>query len=233
VISVLFEASREGLPVGEIKARLATDRSNARRAIRTLVSRGKVEQFESGGERRLRLAPQYYRLLFIRKALAMTPTEVCKTGQKTARRDGYRVEVEAKAAARAAARAEEQRRVEAEIAAGRGWIRYERPFARRHRRGPVQDRILHVLWRYSCPSLDEGLSVRALKAVLGGDRSNQRRAIRTMLERGELEEREDGERVRLAGHTVIWFLVLSSPEVGQLDEEQVRAVLSNAGEVVA
>jgi hypothetical protein len=100
------------------------------------------------------------------------------------------------------AREEERRRLEAEATEGPKRVGYEHRFVRRRFPGPTQERVLYVLWEYAEP-LDEGLPVTVVKAIVGGDRSNTRRAIRTLLLRGQLDESEDGERLRLSYYTAV------------------------------
>jgi len=44
-----------GIPLTELKRRISSDRSNARRAIRNLMERGMVEEIREEGERRVKL----------------------------------------------------------------------------------------------------------------------------------------------------------------------------------
>lgn len=111
------------------------------------------------------------------------------------------------------------------MAKGPRWIGYERRFVRRRPPGPTQTRILSVLWEYADP-LDGGLPVTAVKAIVGGNRSNTRRAIRTLLLRGQIDESEDGDRIRLSYANARWFswflpLIPEDP----IDDRHVRTVL--------
>jgi hypothetical protein len=82
-----------------------------------------------------------------------------------------------------------------------------------------------VLWKYADP-VDEGLPVGAVKSIVGGDRSNTRRAIRTLLRRGELEEFEDGKRVRLSRSAAFRFSSNSPPTLEDPpDEERAAKIL--------
>jgi hypothetical protein len=130
------------------------------------------------------------------------------------------------------AREEERRRQEAEEAAsssspavGPSRDGHEHGSGRRRPQGPTQNRVVYVLWKYAEP-VDEGLPVSTLKAIVGGDRSNTRRAIRTLLLSGELEESEDGERVRLSRSAVSRFSSLSPPTLEDpLDDERAAKIL--------
>jgi hypothetical protein len=73
--------------------------------------------------------------------------------------------------------------------------------------------------------VDEGLPVSTLKAIVGGDRSNTRRTIRTLLLSGELEETGDGERVRLSHSAVSRFSSLPPTLENLLDDERSAKVL--------
>ncbi len=57
-------------------------------------------------------------------------------------------------------------------------------------------RVPEALQESSEPK-ESGLPVTAVKELVGADRSNARRAIRTLLMRGLIEESEDGRRIRL------------------------------------
>ena len=76
-----------------------------------------------------------------------------------------------------------------------------------------------MLWKYADP-VDKGLPVGAVKAIVGGDRSNTRRAIRTLLLRGELEESEDGKRVRLSRSAAVRFSSNSPPTLEDPPDEE-------------
>jgi hypothetical protein len=123
---------------------------------------------------------------------------------------------------------EERRRYEAEVAAspavGPSRDGNEHDSGRRRPQGPTQNRVLYVLWKYAEP-VDEGLPVSTLKAIVGGDRSNTRRAIRTLLLSGELEESGDGERVRLSHSAVSRFSSLPPTLEDPLDDERAAKIL--------
>ena len=73
---------------------------------------------------------------------------------------------------------------------------YEYPFVRNRPLGETQRLILGALRRYAnLPQEDLPLTI--VRALVGADRSNFRRAVRTLQLRGLLEESEDGRRVRL------------------------------------
>jgi hypothetical protein len=116
------------------------------------------------------------------------------------------------------------------------WISYEPHLERLRSLGPMQTRILSVLWKYSDPVKD-GLPVTAVKAIVGGNRSNTRRAIRTLLLRGLLEKSEDGERIRLSSFAALSldiknFWQSSSDETLE-DDERAMEILRTHGDATS
>jgi hypothetical protein len=221
-------AAAEGheLPLRELRRRLGEpDRSNLRRAIRGLLERSLVEESHSGrssgGGRRLTLTPS--------GLLRMRPPPVHPL---------YRPRMSIRARLREELRAlqnareeEERRRLETEAAAspstaaGPSGVDHEFISGRGRSPGPNQRSVLYVLWKYADP-VDEGLTVYTVKAIVGGDRSNTRRAIRTLLQRGELEESEDGKRVHLSRSAAFRFSSNSPPTLEDPpDEERAAKIL--------
>jgi hypothetical protein len=223
VCEVLYAAAGHQLPLRELRCQLGEpDRSNLRRAIRGLLRRGLVEVPRSGGGRRVGLTSSG--LLWMRpppvRDLQRPPIHIVRPSL----REHLRALVEAR-------EEEERRRQEAEVAASASPAvdssreGHEQNSGRRRPPGPTQKRVLYVLWKYADP-VDEGLPVSTVKAIVGGDRSNTRRAIRTLLLSGELEESEDGERVRLSRSAVSRFSSLSPPTLEDpLDEERAAKIL--------
>ncbi len=221
VLAVLKGASAdEGLPVVELKSRVGGDRSNARRAVLALASRGLVEDTTVGGERRVRLT--------FWGALASSPPpepEKDPPDPLKALKAKWAEEAQERAAKKELAREKARR----EALEGPSWYGYA-PRAVRHRHpGPTQRTILAVLWGFADP-LDSGLPIPAVKAVvrdsLGTDRSNARRAIRSLLLlTGQIEVSEDGERIRLAERTAFWFCMFPPISPEPIDEERTRAIL--------
>jgi DNA-binding MarR family transcriptional regulator len=208
-LKVLEEYKNEGIPVREFKARMGTDRSNARRVIRGLMKRDFVEEIDPDGERRLRLTLRGR----LRVAYPLTKKRPSPLAEyRRERREIMRALTEKRA------------RREAEATEGPKWFRYEGRFTRRRYPGPMQRCVLAVLWEYADP-VDEGLPLIAVKAIVGGDRSNTRRAIRTLLLRGEIEECEDGQRIRLAFGTALWFAILPPIPPEPIDGERARGIL--------
>ncbi len=199
----------QGLPVRKLKDQMGRDPSNARRSVRGLLRRNFIEEVVVNDERRLRLT-LWGRL---RVAYPLPKTRRSLRAQLRAEDRERRREV-----------AEELARREAEAAKGPWWFRYQHHFARRRLPGPAQNRILAVLFEYANPP-DEGLAVPAVKAIVGGDRANTRRAIRTLLLRGEIEVSEDGQHIRLASGTALLFSIVPPIPREPIDEERARAIL--------
>lgn len=211
VCNILDAAEGAELPLRELRRRLGEpDRSNLRRGIRGLLERGLVEESRSGEERRVKLT--FWGVVFAHPL------------PKISRRVSIHTKLKEEMRALREAREEERRRLEAEAAEGPRWIGYEHRFVRRRFPGPMQTRILSVLWEYADP-LDEGLPVTAVKAIVGGNRSNTRRAIRTLLLRGQLNESEDGKRIRLSYSAAIWFSYIPPVSIEPIDDERAREIL--------
>lgn len=207
------------MPLREVRHRLGQpDRSNLRRGIRGLLQRGLVEEFLLSEERRVKLTR---RGVLMQHPFPKIPPP--RVSVRTRMREELRAMREAREA--------ERRRVEAEMAKGPRWIGYERRSVRRRPPGPTQDRVLSVLWEYADP-LDEGLPVTAVKAIVGGNRSNTRRAIRTLLLRGQIEETEDEERIRLSNSNALWFSWFLPPILKEpIDDKHARAILKRHRDV--
>ena len=106
------------------------------------------------------------------------------------------------------------------------WFRYHHRFVRNRLPGQTQRRILSVLWEYSDP-IDEGLPITVVKAIVGGDRSNTRRAIRALLFRGLLDESESGERIRLSSIAASRFSLVGFWMIPDepIDDEHAKEIL--------
>lgn len=188
VCEVLYVDGDGELPLRELRRRLGDpDRSNLRRGIRGLLERGMVEeQSDPGGEQRVALEVWTYiamggdRPAFL--AVRPDPTHggAGRSGgaAEDAPQTGHRIPLPGKPE-------------------GPRWFRYEHSFLRDRPLGETQRAILGALHRYARPP-QEGMSLTFVKAFVDADRSNFRRAIRTLLLRGLLEESEGGERVRLS-----------------------------------
>jgi DNA-binding MarR family transcriptional regulator len=223
VCETLAAAEGHELPLRELRLRLGEpDRSNLRRAIRGLLKRGLVEELRSGGGRRLALTP--------RGLLRMRPPRPVHFLNRPRVSIRARLREELRAL-EDAWEEEESRRLETEAAtsastaAGPGEGGHEHGSGCGRPPGPTQKRVLYVLWKYADP-VDEGLPVGAVKAIVGGDRSNTRRAIRTLLRRGELDESEDGERVLLSRSAAFRFSSNFPPTLEDPpDEERAAKIL--------
>ncbi len=210
----------EGLPVVELKFRVGGDRSNVRRAVVALVLRGLVEESTVGGERRV--WPTFWGAL---ASLPPPEPEEDPPDALKALKAKWAAEARERAAKKEIAREEARR----EALEGPFWYGYAPRIVRRRHPGPTQRTILAVLWGFADP-LDSGLPIPAVKAVvrdsLGTDRSNTRRAIRSLLMlKGEIEVSEDSERIRLAERTAFWFCAFPPISPNPIDEERTRAIL--------
>ena len=189
VCEVLHAAENGELPLRELRHRLGNpDRSNLRRAIRGLLERGMVEEeSDPGGEQRVALEVWTYIAMGDRPAFLAVRPDPAHGG---AGRPGG----DAGDAPEPARRRPLPGRPGMPV-----WFRYENSFDRDRPLGETQGAILGALRRYARPP-QEGLPVTNLKMLVGADadRSNLRRAVRTLLLRGLLEESEGGERVRLS-----------------------------------
>ena len=188
VCEVLYVDGDGELPLRELRRRLGDpDRSNLRRAIRGLLERGMVEeQSDPGGEQRVALEVwTYIAMGGDRPAFLAVRPDPAHGG---AGRPG----------GAAGDAPEPVRRRQLPGGPGRPvWFRYEHGFARDRPLGEAQEAILGALRRYARPP-QEGLPMTFVKMLVGADRSNLRRATRTLLLRGLLEESEGGDRVRLS-----------------------------------
>jgi len=74
--------------------------------------------------------------------------------------------------------------------------------------------------------------VGAVKAMVGGDRSNARRAIRTLLRDGSLAEIEGGERIRLSSRLVscYWFVGPGQVPPAPVDDERAEEIVRAHGD---
>ncbi|MDP9439467.1 MAG: hypothetical protein M3P49_12115 [Actinomycetota bacterium] len=220
VLDALKGASAdEGLLVVELKSRVGGDRSNARRAILALASRRLIEEAEIGGERRVR--PTFWGIL----ASSPPPEPEDPLADLKALKAKWAEEARERAAKKELAREKARR----EALEGPWWYGYAPRIVRRRHPGPTQRTILAVLWGFADP-LDSGLPILAVKAVvrdsLGTDRSNIRRAIRSLLLlSGTIEVSEDGERIRLAEKTAFRFCIIPPVSPEPIDEERTRAIL--------
>ncbi len=74
----------------------------------------------------------------------------------------------------------------------------------------------------------------AVKAIVGGDRSNTHRAIRTLLLRGQLDESETGQLIRLSASAANFFSIVPPTPKEPLDDERAWEIIKpylNVGRV--
>ena len=172
---VLCDSAEGELPLRELRRRLGEpDRSNLRRAIRGLLEREIVEESRPGGEPRVGLTVWSYIGMSSRLS-SPGSRQAFITGSRQAGRRGPQ-----------AGRGE-----------GSGRSRQGRHPVRDSPLGETQQQILGALHTHG-DVLPGGLPVTLVKSLVGADRSNLRRAVRTLLRRGLLEESEDGGRIRLS-----------------------------------
>jgi predicted transcriptional regulator len=185
---VLEDADDQKLSLRELRRRLGEpDRSNLRRAIRGLLERGIVQESCTGEDPGLELAE--FGLFGYIGTSSRLDSSRDRSARATAGRSRRMRTV--KKRPRAGHRSPGVGRTRSQ-----GWVRYEHRFARRRPLGGTQRLVLQVL-RESAEPIKSGLPVTVVKALVGADRSNARRAIRTLLLRGLIEESEDGRRIRL------------------------------------
>jgi DNA-binding MarR family transcriptional regulator len=186
VCNVVDAAEDQELPLRELRWRLGEpDRSNLRRAIRGLLERGILEEFSRGGEPHVGFVVKGFFGPRARPASSGNPPDLPGGGDRERER-GVRKEWPGTAARKPKAAASWKQR----------WVRYEHRFVRERPLGETQRRVLAALQESTEPQ-ESGLPVTVVKGLVGADRSNARRAIRTLLMRGLIEESEDGRRIRL------------------------------------
>jgi hypothetical protein len=229
VLAVLDAAENRELPVRELRRRLeGTDPANMRRAVRGLLRRGFVEEIERGVGSRLRLTFSGELVVY---GLFHAPEQrfdehLDFINELRRKYDEFRCWV-------TECRHEERRLRDEKRALFPVWVGC--PYRPARSPGPTQRRIIRVLWEYSDP-LDAGLCVLAIKHVIGGDKSNVRRAIRGLLKYGYLDQTPDGTRLRIsagllndyAGMTFPGVFIRLSAHI--LDEGWARQVLREHGE---
>ena len=171
VCEVLYAASDGELPLRELRRRLGdSDRSNLRRALRGLLDRGIVEETGPAGEPRVALT--FWGHAFASASKGAGADAVLRPG--------------------------DTRRVwRGESTGGVHWFGFEHLPVRDRPLGGTQLHVLAAL-RESASPPEGGLPAAEVKAVSGGNPANTRRAIRSLLGRGLLEESADRRRIRLS-----------------------------------
>ncbi len=191
------------------------DRSNLHRGVAGLLRRGLIEEDWSRGERRFRLT--FWGDLRTHLEAEKRRRTVPSRPRRATRRERER----------AAVSDEEPREPGAEAQERTVWVSHEprRP-VRVRPPSEMYKRILSVLWEYAKP-WNVGLPVAIVKEIAGGDRSNTRRVIRTLLQQGKLEESEDGKRIRLSRSAAYVYSYAPLPLTPDepVDDEHAKAVL--------
>ncbi len=191
ICDVLDATEDQELPLRELRRRLGEpDRSNLRRAIRGLLERCTLEEFSREGEPHVAFAVKGYFGMSMRPTSSGNPLAFAnaENSEKERSEKGRAVQKERPGIA--------SRRPSVRAARKQRWVRYEHRFVRIRALGETQMRALGALQESSEPR-ESGLPVTVVKGIVGADRSNARRAIRTLLMRGLIEESADGRRIRL------------------------------------
>ena len=229
-LALLDATEGRELPVLELHRRLgAPDRANLRRSVRGLLRRRLVKEIGEGVGSRLSIT--FSGELVASYALSRASDEwadkqldaIKELRRKYDEFRGWVIEC----------RREERRLREEKRALFPVWVGY--PYRPVRSPGDTQRTIIRVLWEYSDP-LDAGLSVLVLKRIVGGDRSNARRAIRGLLRYGYLDQTPDVERLRISEGLLNDYAGIMFPGLfvrllaNAPDEEWARQVLREQGE---
>ncbi|CAA9426692.1 MAG: hypothetical protein AVDCRST_MAG37-317 [uncultured Rubrobacteraceae bacterium] len=216
------EELKRGLPPSQVRALVRpVDKSNFRRAIKSLVGRELVEVDHELG----RLVLTFWGAVWARhKGLGKVPDPLEEAREHRRKLD----------AAMAALREhhEAQRSVYREVEAL--WNPPECSAERYRHPGPNQLRVISALVRYA-EDPQMGLPKGALWRIVQGpsEKANTLRAIRTLLRRGTLQRSKDGgKRVRLTyWRTAAWLWGYAADVVKPpLNDAKAEAVLENFGE---
>ena len=224
---VLGEAKEDQLPKRELRRRLDNpDRSNLRRTLRSLMGRGSVEECASS---EIKLTFQRGRVV---AAVLIVEQDPVPDPLEEMRRD--RLEFEKAMSGLEAARREEVRLRKEKADLYPDWLGFKRM---EHRLpGDTQSKVLRILWDYSDP-FDAGLPVRVVKRIIDEDRSNVRRAIKSLFKRGCLDQSPDEKRIRISKNLFSYYkdmIVPAGPLVCfpeyEADEEWALCVLEEQEE---
>lgn len=229
ILAILDAAEGRELPIRELRRRLGDpDQANTKRATRGLLRRGFLEEIGEGVGSRLSLtfsgalvAYTLFRAPY--KRTDKQPGYIKELRRKYDELSGWVVECR-----REARHLRQEKRALFPV-----WVGY--PYRPARSPGPTQRKIIRILWEHADP-LDAGLAVRALKRIVGGDRSNVRRAIRGLLQYGYLDQTPDGERLRISEGLLNDYAGMMYPEAfvrlsaDAPDERWVREVLWEHGE---
>ena len=230
ILDTLDGAEGRELPVRELRRRLqGFNRSNTRRAVRGLLCRGLLEEIGEGVGSRLSVT--FSGALVASYVLSRPPykrTEKQPDCLKELRRKYDELWAWVVECRREARRLRQEKRALFPV-----WVGY--PYRPARSPGHTQRKYIRVLWEHADP-LDAGLAVPALKRVVGGDRSNARRAIRGLLQYGYLDQTPDGERLRISEGLLNDYAGMMYPEAfvrllaDAPDKRWARQVLCEHGE---
>ena len=181
---VLCDSAEGELPLRELRRRLGEpDRSNLRRAIRGLLEREILEETSPVGEPRVALTVWSY-IGMITQLASPEGRQAFITGSRETER-----------AAGCGAKTGRRRR-QAGTGGGSEGFRHGHRSVHNRPLGETQRLVLEALHRHT-RSPQRGLPVIFVRTIVDADRSNLRRAIRTLLLRRLIEELDDGRRIRL------------------------------------
>ena len=229
LLAALSAVEGRELPVCELRRRLGDpDRSNLRRAVRSLLRRRFVEEVRDGLGSRLKVTfsgelAAYALTRAPYKRTDKQPDSIKELRQEFKEFRGWIIECR-----REARRLREEKRALFPV-----WVSY--PYRPARSPGQTQRNIIRALWEHSDP-LDAGLAVLALKRIVGGDRSNARRAIRGLLQYGYLDQTLDSERLRISEALFNDYAGMMLPQLfvrlrtDAPDESWVKEVLYEHGE---
>jgi DNA-binding IclR family transcriptional regulator len=218
ILEALNAGENREMEVRELRQRLGDrDRSNVRRGIRGLVGHGLVEEGEA---------------CCIRLTMkgAFVAYGLFSEQSPDPREELRRINAEWDEFARVLREAQEERaRLYQEQEAM--WEKPEPRYERWRYPSKNQLRVIAVLVRYAA-NPQKGLPASAVRRIAGiGDKSNARRAERTLLQRGTIQRSKDGERLRIAqaGDSILWSFapnVVDPP----LDDGRAQTLLEGSGE---
>jgi hypothetical protein len=134
----------------------------------------------------------------------------------------------------AAADAEEQRRRQEKADHYPDWLGWGRLIFRSP--GHAQIRVLKVLWEFADPR-SAGLPVAAVVEISRLEKSNVRRALAGLLDRGYLDTTPDGKRVRITPelerhYLEDWLFPAPPLEAARIDPTRAVEILKRCGEDV-
>ncbi len=228
LLSSSERARSEGLTFAELRPALGKDRSNARRALDSLIGRGDLERVtnaETTEEPRYKLSWLACVSAMMRaEPLADEPDPLGEAREHRREADAALDEIRAR-------RGEERRALAAREDL---WEEPARPSSHPRPPGPNQRRVIAVLVRYA-PDPQMGLPEGAVRQIACAgeavEKANVLRAVRSLIHSGLLQRSRDGERLRLDSW---WFplrwratpYTLDPP----LDDEKAEAVIEAFGE---